>query len=178
MGRYNYIIPSLFSFLRLLLSIFLPFSPEHLWFPCIIAAALSDFLDGWLARRWQVQSWQGGLLDAVADKMFILVTLVVFVNAGKFSPWWIFPVIMRDMMVAFTVGYAIFHRNWKAFKDMDARVSGKLTTCGQFVLFMVVLLLPEKAIYILALASCSSIVAALDYGRLFYKALCKQPDLM
>jgi cardiolipin synthase (CMP-forming) len=176
MGRYKYVIPSFFSFLRLLLSVLLPFSPEHFWLLFIVAAALSDFLDGWLARRWQVESWQGGLLDAVADKMFILITLSVFVIADKFSLWWIFPVIMRDMMVAFTAGYAVFHRKWEAFKDMDARVSGKLTTCGQFILFVIVLLLPEKAIYILALASCCSIIAAFDYGRLFYQALRRQSN--
>ena len=176
MGRNKHVIPSLFSFIRLLVAVLLPFSPEHLWLPFIIAAALSDFLDGWLARRWQVESWQGGLLDAIADKMFVLVTLFVFVISGKFSLWWIFPVIMRDMMVAFTVGYTIVHRKWEAFKNMDARISGKLTTCGQFLLFIVVLVLPEKAIYVLVFVSICSIVAGLDYGRLFYQAVCKKPD--
>jgi cardiolipin synthase (CMP-forming) len=174
MGRYKYIIPSIFSFLRLFLSVYFPFSSERFWLLWIIAAALSDFLDGWLARRWQVESWQGGLLDAIADKLFIIVALVVFVSAGKFSLWWIYPVIIRDLVVGFTVCYTIFHRNWKAFQDMDARVSGKLTTCGQFVLFIVVLLLPEKMVYALILASCFSIVAAVDYGWLFFKALKRQ----
>jgi len=175
MGSNKHVIPSLFSFCRLLFAVLLPFSPEYLWLPFIIAAATSDFLDGWLARRWQVESWQGGLLDAIADKMFVLVTLLVFVANDKFSLWWIFPVIMRDLMVAFTVGYTIVHRKWEAFKNMDARVSGKLTTCGQFVLFIVVLVLPEKAVYVLVLASCCSIVASFDYGRLLYKAVCKKP---
>ena len=176
MRRYQYVVPSFFSLIRLLLAIFLPFFHERFWILFITAAALSDFLDGWLARRWQVESWQGGLLDAVADKMFVLVTLCVFVAAGKFSFWWIFPVVIRDMMVAIAVCFAVFQKKWEAFKGMDARVSGKLTTCGQFVLFVVVLLFPEKAKPVLVLASCLSIVAGLDYGRLFYQALRRQSN--
>ena len=174
MRRYIFIVPSLFSLIRLLLTILLPFFPEPSWLLFIIIAAVSDFLDGWLARRWHVESWQGGLLDALADKLFVAVALYVFVSAGKFSLWWIFPVIARDMMVAITVCYTVFHKRWEAFKDMDARVWGKLTTCGQFFLFVVVLLSPEKAIYVLAFVSGCSIVAGLDYGRLFYQALHRQ----
>jgi CDP-diacylglycerol---glycerol-3-phosphate 3-phosphatidyltransferase len=174
MMRYKHIIPSFLSFLRVLFAACLPFYQERYWLFFIAAAALSDFLDGWLARKWHVESWQGGLIDAAADKVFILVTLSVFVVADKFSLWWIFPVIVRDIMVAVTVMYAVFKREWDAFKDMDARVSGKLTTCGQFILFGVVLLFPEKTFYVLILASCFSIAAGLDYGRLFYQALRKQ----
>ena len=113
-------------------------------------------------------------MDALADKLFVAVALWVFVSAGKFSLWWIFPVIARDVMVAITVCYTVFHKRWEAFKDMDARVSGKLTTCGQFFLFVFVLLYPEKAMYVLVLVSGCSIVAGLDYGRLFYQALRRQ----
>jgi cardiolipin synthase (CMP-forming) len=174
MRRYIYAVPSLFSFIRLGLTILLPFFPEPYWIFFIVVAAVSDFLDGWIARRWHVESWQGGLLDALADKLFVAVALYVFVSAGKFSLWWIFPVIARDMMVAITVCSAVFHKRWEAFKDMDARVSGKLTTCGQFFLFVFVLLYPEKAVYVLFLVSGCSIVAGLDYGRLFYQALRRQ----
>jgi phosphatidylglycerophosphate synthase len=176
MGRIKHVIPSIFSSIRLLVAVVLPFSDEHLWLLFIISAGISDFLDGWLARRWQVESWQGGLLDATADKMFVLVALVVFVIAGKFSLWWVFPVLMRDIIVAFTVGYALVQRKWGAFKKMGSRISGKMTTCGQFLLFIVALVFPEKTIIVLVLASICSIAAGLDYGRLFYQAVCKRPD--
>lgn len=174
MRRYLYVIPSLFSLLRLVLAVCLPFSPERFWVYLIIGAALSDFFDGWFARRFHVQSWQGGLLDGLADKVFILLTLIVFVLAGKFHLLWILPVMIRDMIVGITVFYVIFCKRWQAFKDMDARISGKLTTGGQFILFIVVLLFPEKTLYALLFASCCSIAAGLDYGWLFYRALSRQ----
>jgi cardiolipin synthase len=174
MNRFTYAVPSLFSLTRLILSACLPFTRESVWVYLIFAAALSDFLDGWLARRLHAQSWQGGLLDAAADKIFILLTLTVFVFAGKFSFWWIFPVMIRDVIVGITVYYLIYRRKWQAFKDMDARVFGKLATIGQFSLFLVVLLFPDKTLYALIFASCCSIVAGLDYGLLFYRALVRQ----
>ncbi len=169
--RYKYLIPSFLSILRVLFAVYLPFSQEKYWLFFIAAAALSDFFDGFFARRWHVESWQGGLVDAASDKFFILVTLSVFVVADKFSLWWIFPVIVRDVVVSITVIYAVIQREWSAFKDMDARVTGKLATCGQFILFGAVLLFPEKTLYALILASFLSIFAGLDYGRLFCRAL-------
>ena len=174
MRRYSYAIPSFFSLIRVILSVCLLFSPETSWIYLIVAAALSDFFDGWFARRLHVQSWQGGLLDAVADKIFVLFTLSVFVFAAKFPLWWIIPVMIRDMTVGITVIYVIFRKKWQAFKDMDERISGKLTTFGQFALFIVVLLFPDKTFYVLIFASCCSIVAGFDYGRLFYRALMRQ----
>jgi len=171
MMRYRFVIPSLLSFFRILLALSLPFFQERYWLFFIATAAVSDLFDGWLARKWHVESWQGGLIDAAADKVFILVTLSVFVFTGKFSLWWIFPVIVRDAMVAVTVLYAIYKKEWVAFKDMDARILGKLATCGQFFLFAVVLVWPDLAFYGLVIASCFSIVAGLDYGRLFFSAL-------
>ena len=84
--------------------------------------------------------------------------------------------IVREITVAITTLYTVFHKKWEAFKEMDARISGKLATLGQFVLFLVILLFPEKAMYVLILASCCSIAAGIDYGRLFFKALRRQSN--
>lgn len=42
-----------------------------------IAAAISDFFDGYLARRWQLQSSLGRMLDPIADKVLVAVVLLV-----------------------------------------------------------------------------------------------------
>ena len=175
MTRLARIIPSALSILRIPLAVCLPLVPERYWLILIAAAAGSDFVDGWLAQSWRVTSWQGGLIDAFADKVFILVTVAVYAKTGKFSLWWILPVVVRDIMVAVTVLYALVRREWAAFKEMDARISGKLTTCGQFTLFAVVLLFPQQTFSVLLLASCLSIIAGCDYGWLFYLAVRNRP---
>ena len=160
-------IPNALSTGRLFLAFIFPFSPKWLWLWLVLASGFSDFLDGWVARKWQVQSWQGGLLDGVADKLFILSVLITFVSAGKFSGWWIPTLLARDLLVAFTAIYAASIKSWESFKKMDVRWSGKVATVSQFFLFLVILLLPAWTWPALCFAALLSGIAAYDYGRLF-----------
>ena len=160
-------IPNSLSTGRLFLAFIFPFSPAWLWLWLVIGSGLSDFLDGWVARKWQVQSWQGGLLDGVADKLFILSVLITFASAGKFSGWWIPALLARDLLVAFTAVYAASIKSWESFKKMDVRWSGKIATVSHFLLFLVVLLLPAWILPALCCAVLLSSIAAYDYGRLF-----------
>lgn len=164
-------VPNILSCLRLVLAFLFPFMPQHFWIWLVIASGCTDFLDGWIARRWQVASWQGGLLDAVADKTFVLVVLFSMAGAGKFSFWFVPAIIARDLTVAFAACYAISLHLWHSFQEMDARWSGKLATAGQFLLFVVVLIFPSQTNLTLVVAVLFSSAAALDYGRLFVKAL-------
>lgn len=169
-------IPNTLSTGRILLACVFPFSPENVWLLLVLGSGLSDVLDGWVARRWQVQSWQGGLLDAIADKLFVLCVLISFVAAGKFSGWWFLILLARDLLVACTAVYALIIRSWESFKEMDARLSGKAATFGQFFFFLVVLLFPEGIYPALAAAALLSGVAACDYGWLFFKELLSRAE--
>ena len=160
-------IPNTLSSGRILLACIFPLVPENLWLWLVLGSGLSDFLDGWVARRWQVQSWQGGLLDGVADKLFILCALITFISAEKFSVWWLPALLARDLLVTCTVIYATFTRSWEAFKKMEARWSGKIATFGQFLLFLVIILYPDGMWFGLSCAALLSSVAACDYGYLF-----------
>lgn len=171
MRSFTAIIPSILSGFRLLAAVAFPFSPERFWLWLIVVAAASDGLDGWLARKWGVVSWQGGLIDAIADKLFTLTVLIVFTAAGKFAPLWIPAVIVRDLLVLATAIYVIILHHWDSFTRMQARPSGKLATAGQFVLFLVVAAFPEVTFPALLLASFCSALAAADYGWLFIRAL-------
>jgi phosphatidylglycerophosphate synthase len=174
MKHYLALIPNILSSLRLGLALIFPFSPEELWLWIIVVSGATDFLDGWCARRWKVSSWQGGLLDAVADKMFMIAALLTFVMAGKFAIWWIPAVIARDLTVAIAAGYAAIIRSWGSFHDMGARWSGKVATAGQFILLITVVLVPGMIPAALLITVSCSAVAAADYGLLFYQALRRQ----
>ena len=84
-------IPNLLTVLRLVLSLAMFFAlvaigyglsgtgagPEHgVWlarfaFGALVVAAVTDFFDGWLARRWQAVSLVGAILDPIADKILV-----------------------------------------------------------------------------------------------------------
>jgi len=164
-------IPNILSTLRLILAGLFPFASQELWVWLILGSGASDFFDGWCARRWKTTSWEGGLLDAVADKLFMLAALLTFAIAGKFPVWWIPAVIARDLTVAVAAGYTAAIGSWESFRDMGARWSGKLATAGQFLLLLTVAVLPEAIPIILVFTVLCSVLAAGDYGLLFYQAL-------
>lgn len=164
-------IPNILSTFRLILAGLFPFCHEQEWIYLVLAGGASDFLDGWIARKWKVESWQGGLLDAIADKLFVLSVLITFVIAGKFEPWWIPVLLARDLTVTLIAIYALFCSSWSSFRQMDASLSGKLATAGQFLLFVCILVVPGLSRYLLWITILFSILAALDYGKKFVRAL-------
>lgn len=56
-------------------------------FAVFIAASISDFLDGYLARAWQQQSAIGQILDPIADKILVATALVLLVWSGTIGSW-------------------------------------------------------------------------------------------
>jgi cardiolipin synthase len=167
MQRYIQFVPNTLSILRLVFACMFPFVPEQLWIWLIIAGGGSDVLDGWIARHWHVQSRMGAILDGVADKLFILAALLTVAGSGKFALGWVVPMLSRDLLVAFTAAYAAAIGSWDSFNRMDVRWPGKLATFGQFLLLMVVVLLPAGIPIVLGFAILVSVVAAVDYGWLF-----------
>jgi cardiolipin synthase (CMP-forming) len=164
-------VPNLLSLFRLVLALLLPFSPERYWFWIVVGGGGSDFLDGWIARKWKVESWQGGLIDAVADKIFVLSALLTFVAAGIFSLWWVPGIVLRDLTVTLIAAYAAWNSAWTSFRNMDARVSGKAATGGQFLLLLLASLGWADILYVLFLTILLSLLASVDYGRQFIAAL-------
>ena len=68
-----------------------------------IVCALTDFLDGYLARKMNAISAFGTFLDPIADKIFVAVLLLVLVDVGALSGFWIVPVIIivvREFLVS------------------------------------------------------------------------------
>lgn len=173
--RIKYLIPNLLSIFRLVVAAYFPLAPEHLWIWLIILGGGSDFLDGLLARRWQTTTWKGSLLDGIADKAFMLSALMTVAVSGRFSPYWIPLIILRDLTVAAVAVYTAYYRAWEYFKKMKAKWTGKLATAAQLLLLLVAALYPPAVPVILALTVIFSIVAALDYGRLFLKAVDGKP---
>src|SRR5947209_9014040 len=78
-------LPNILSLSRLLLAVlFVPAGrPARIALICL--AAVTDFLDGWLARRTHTTSRWGALVDPIADRIFVLVAIVMYVLNGELS---------------------------------------------------------------------------------------------
>ena len=65
----------------------------------LFIAILTDWLDGWYARKYQQETKLGKILDPIADKMLILISFSVFVYLDVLSFWWIIPIFIRELAI-------------------------------------------------------------------------------
>ena len=94
-----------------------------------IAAAMSDLVDGWLARRGQMVTHVGKLLDPLADKLLVSTALIVLLSVGRIPTWavWMVVVIVgRELAVTGLRGIASAGGHVVAASSL-----GKLKTVAQ-----------------------------------------------
>jgi CDP-diacylglycerol--glycerol-3-phosphate 3-phosphatidyltransferase len=78
----------------------------HSWPAAIVfgVAAITDQVDGWLARRWRVESSFGKVADPLADRLMIDAAVILLWHAGRL-PWIALAIPLRD--VALVAGYKV-----------------------------------------------------------------------
>ena len=124
-------IPNLLTLLRVLLIpvfillFYLPFEWSYLAASAVFAvASLTDWLDGYLARRWEQSTPFGAFLDPVADKLMVAVALVMLVEEHA-SFWLTLPAVIiigREIVVSAL-------REWMA--ELGARAQVAVSNLGQ-----------------------------------------------
>ncbi len=163
------LIPNGLSAARLALGAAFPLvSPEwRVW--VIAAAALSDALDGFAARRLHAESDTGRLLDPVADKFFVLLLVCTLAADGTLHPLWAVGLACRDVTVTVGLVYVIVRRQWARGRRLRPSGLGKWTTAAQFAAFGVVVLWGGAPVWVLGPAALLSALAAVDYARAFLR---------
>ena len=64
-----------------------------------IAAALTDLLDGYIARRYQIVTTMGKFLDPIADKLIVNTAMILMVPIGRIPAWIVAIIVIRDFAV-------------------------------------------------------------------------------
>jgi len=95
-----------------------------------ISAAITDWLDGFLARRLKQESAFGQFLDPVADKLIVAAALLVLLNMDRVQVWVALVIIGREITISAL-------REWMALlgagKSVAVHMVGKLKTTAQLV---------------------------------------------
>jgi CDP-diacylglycerol--glycerol-3-phosphate 3-phosphatidyltransferase len=150
-------------------------SNEQVALGIFLAAALTDLLDGWLARRWNQITTVGMLLDPIADKLLVSAALISLVQVHRVAGWMAVLIIGREFAVsglrsiAAGEGYVI-----------KATELGKTKMVLQVV--AIGLILASRDVPKLELAAQASLwgamvftlVSAADYFRKFWRVLDEQ----
>ena len=62
-------------------------------------AAVTDFIDGWLARKWEIVTILGKFLDPLADKLIVMAALIMLIPLDRVPAWAVFLILAREMVV-------------------------------------------------------------------------------
>ena len=100
-------------------------------------AGASDALDGWLAKRYGWQSWLGGVLDPIADKLMLVACFVSLGMIDAHALWLTWLVVGRDVVIV--VGAVIYH-NFVGRITAQPTLLSKITTCIQIAYVLVQLM--------------------------------------
>ena len=173
-------LPNLLTLLRLVL---VPVMAYFAWsgqyaiaLPVFLVAALTDLADGYIARRFNVVSKLGALLDPVADKLNMFVATVVLAWQSHIPIWLAVAIIARDVVIV--VG-AIAYRLARGRLDIKPTRLSKVNTAIEFAVLLLVMaaaagwidatawMLPSFAV-VFATATASGIQYVWRWGRMAF----------
>ncbi|MDS3861797.1 CDP-diacylglycerol--glycerol-3-phosphate 3-phosphatidyltransferase [Thermosynechococcaceae cyanobacterium BACA0444] len=114
-------------------------SPFSRWI-CLglfLGAALTDWLDGYVARRFNQVSDLGKILDPLVDKLLVLAPLLALVQLQEIPAWTVFLILLRELGIA----------GWRVNQTQisGANLWGKVKTVTQ-IIAVAALLVPEHSI--------------------------------
>ncbi len=158
-----------------------------------IAASLTDWLDGRMARRWNQVTRLGTLLDPVADKLLVAAALVSLVQVDVIDAWVAVVIVGRELAVTGLRGVAL-----SMGVIVPASTLGKAKTVSQYVAITILILkkgVPEEfvpfqlvslvvpwvALVVLWVALVLTVLSGADYFYRFFtstgsKALVKDRE--
>lgn len=136
-------------------------------------AALTDFADGYLARRWKITTTLGAFLDSVADKVLVTGSLLVLIEVGRAWSWAAFIIIGRELAVMGLRGVAALESS-----AVPPSIWGKGKTFFQFLAIGLAMIRPASEWgpyfldeWVMLVAVFFTLLSAWDYFRQYGSAL-------
>jgi CDP-diacylglycerol---glycerol-3-phosphate 3-phosphatidyltransferase len=134
-----------------------------------VFAAATDFIDGWLARRWRVTTTLGSFLDTTADKLLVSGALIALVAVDRASPWIATIVIGRELLILGLRGLVAADGT-----VMPPSIWGKLKAVVQFIaITLAIVRFPQQIAglhideWAMVVAAAITIISAFEYVSRF-----------
>ena len=160
-GRLRWTTADLLSVVRIPLAVAFPLASNEGRLAILGVAAVTDLLDGPLARRYGASAL-GSLIDPVADKLFMVSAFGVVAVSGRLAPLEIVGVLLRDIVATVAFLATVFSNRPRA---IPARAGGKAVTVAQ-MLTLVAFLTGSSLLQPMAWATTAIAVYAIwDYYR-------------
>lgn len=170
-------LPNILTISRILLSVLLLFvlidssnlglREAHLYaFFIFVIASITDFFDGYIARKYQLISVFGEVFDPLADKMLILSAFIGLLITQTASPWAVFLILSREF---FITGLRVVVASTK--QSVKASIWGKYKTVLQIIAVAFLLLNLKGGDIMLWIATVITLYSGLDYALRYYKSM-------
>ena len=164
-------IPNILTIGRLILipvfvALLLTSDGGHSWPAAIVfgVAGVTDQIDGWLARRWRVESEFGKIADPLADRLMIDAAVILLWHAGRL-PWVALAIPLRD--VALVAGYKlVMDRGY----DFSVNLAGKVATWLLYASLAFVMVTREGTEWPLWIFWAGVVLAAISLAGYLLKA--------
>lgn len=75
------------------------YSPGRIAAGVILFAGITDLLDGYLARKWKIETLLGKFLDPLADKLVLLVGLIMLMKLERVEAWLVMVLLSREFLI-------------------------------------------------------------------------------
>ena len=105
-------LPNRITLSRLLLAIVFFVFLSHRYFNVALAiffvAVITDWLDGYLARKWELSTDLGRIVDPFVDKVIICGAFIIFIHIAKdvIAPWMVITIVAREFLVSSIRGFS------------------------------------------------------------------------
>ncbi len=131
-----------------------------------LLASLTDYLDGHIARKYNLVTDFGRFIDPIADKLLVLSTLIMLVYQGFFPPWAVVIILSRELSVD---GLRLIAATKHTV--IAAGPLGKIKTVSQMILIIWIMSLQRSVfshwtgIVLLVIAVGMTLISGVDYFR-------------
>ncbi len=161
-------LPNLFSGARLILAPYIFWLMWHREYGAVLGwflfCGITDGIDGWIARAWNVQSKLGAMLDPIGDKLLLSGSFLVLAIDGAMEKWLAVLVLGRDVLILLVAAglllakkKADFPPSWWGKSSTVAQICYIVALIGHLGGFLPVIL-PEIGVWcVLAFLAISSV---------------------
>lgn len=136
-----------------------------------VLASMTDVLDGYLARKFEVVSKFGTVADPFADKMMQLSVLYTLSDANYLKNWFFWVILVKDI---FQILLAAIIVNMKPRIIIPANIFGKATTVLLFVTIVLAVFRMPGIVMLQGLVSVLAIITFIQYAFRFMQELQKR----
>jgi cardiolipin synthase len=133
-------IPNIISLVRLILvpvaAVFILMQWDYFALLTIVVCGVSDFLDGFLARRLGQVTRLGRALDPVADRFLIFITLITFSCRSLVPLWFVLAILVRELVLMFMYSALVVNQR----QPVPVKFIGKVGAAGLMICMPLLLL--------------------------------------